>query len=75
MTIAKNSLSIIRQEEIMKLKSRITTRGGSSESNVLEDRVQSLTQSLVKKQTSLESVTAERNALRLQLEKLEVSNR
>lgn len=36
-----------------------------------EGRVQSLTQSLVQKQTSLESVTADRNALRFQLERIE----
>lgn len=44
----------------------------SAESGV-EDRVQSLTQSLVKKQSSLEAITAETNALRIQMEKLEVN--
>lgn len=39
------------------------------------DRVHSLTQSLVQKQTSLETMTAERNAIRLQLEKLETQHR
>lgn len=34
-------------------------------------RIQSLTQSLVQKQSSLETVTADRNALRFQLEKIE----
>lgn len=45
----------------------------SNSSVDLELRLNSLTQSLVQKQTTLESTTAERNALRLQLEKLDVS--
>lgn len=45
----------------------------SNSSADLELRLNSLTQSLVQKQTTLESTTAERNALRLQLEKLDVS--
>ena len=44
-------------------------------SSGLEQRVQSLTQSLVHKQNSLESVTADRNALRLQLEQIEQQHR
>lgn len=36
-----------------------------------DDRIYSLTQSLVQKQNSLEAVTAERNAIRIQLEKME----
>lgn len=36
-----------------------------------DERIYSLTQSLVQKQNSLETVTAERNASRIQLEKLE----
>lgn len=39
----------------------------------LENRMHSLTQSLLSKQNNLEAVTAERNALKLQLEKLSVS--
>jgi Golgin subfamily A member 5. len=38
----------------------------------LENRLHTLTQTLVLKQTSLETVTTEKNALRLQLEKIEV---
>lgn len=37
----------------------------------MENRIQSLTQSLVQKQNKLETITAERNALRLQMEKQE----
>lgn len=38
-----------------------------------EERIHSLTHSLVQKQAALESITAERNALRIQMEKLDVS--
>ncbi|XP_049538175.1 golgin-84 [Anopheles darlingi] len=59
-----------RDSEIKKLRSKIQNRPASPSSDV-EDRLASLTQSLVQKQTTLETITAERNALRLQLEKLE----
>lgn len=39
----------------------------------LENRMHSLTQSLLSKQNNLETITAERNALKLQLEKITVS--
>lgn len=41
----------------------------------LENRMHSLTQSLLSKQNNLETITAERNALKLQLEKITVSSR
>lgn len=41
--------------------------------NETEERIHSLTHSLVQKQAALESITAERNALRIQMEKLDVS--
>lgn len=44
-------------------------------SNNTDDRIYSLTQSLVQKQNSLETLTAERNAIRIQLEKLEAEHR
>uniref|UniRef100_A0A2M4AN03 Putative golgin subfamily protein a member 5 n=1 Tax=Anopheles triannulatus TaxID=58253 RepID=A0A2M4AN03_9DIPT len=59
-----------KDAEIKKLRSKITNRPASPSADV-EDRLASLTQSLVQKQTTLETITAERNALRLQLEKLE----
>lgn len=40
-----------------------------------DDRIYSLTQSLVQKQNTLETITADRNAIRLQLEKLEYQHR
>lgn len=48
---------------------------GSVSPNSTDDRIYSLTQSLVQKQNSLEMVTAERNAIRIQLEKLENQHR
>lgn len=38
----------------------------------LESRVRSLTESLIQKQTMLESLSTEKNSLSLQLERLEV---
>ncbi|XP_052866199.1 golgin-84 isoform X2 [Anopheles cruzii] len=85
--IKQNELSSVRNElvkqrtmfasrlyekdaELQKLHSKMQKRP-TSPSTDLEDRLVSLTQSLVQKQTTLETTTAERNALRLQLEKLE----
>uniref|UniRef100_A0A1I8JUZ0 Uncharacterized protein n=1 Tax=Anopheles funestus TaxID=62324 RepID=A0A1I8JUZ0_ANOFN len=59
-----------KESENNKLRNKIHTRPVSP-LNDHEDRLASLTQSLVQKQTALETVTAERNALRIQLEKLE----
>uniref|UniRef100_A0A0K8TTL7 Putative golgin-84 n=1 Tax=Tabanus bromius TaxID=304241 RepID=A0A0K8TTL7_TABBR len=59
-----------KDKEITKLKSN-SSDNGLNDVNNLEDRVQFLTQALVQKQASIETVTAERNALKLQLEKTE----
>ncbi|XP_052888499.1 golgin-84 [Anopheles moucheti] len=59
-----------KESENNKLRNKIHARPVSP-LNDHEDRLASLTQSLVQKQTALETVTAERNALRIQLEKLE----
>lgn len=48
---------------------------GSNATPATADRIYSLTQSLVQKQNSLEAVTAERNAIRIQLEKMENQHR
>lgn len=48
---------------------------GSNVTPATDDRIYSLTQSLVQKQNSLEAVTAERNAIRIQLEKMEHQHR
>ncbi|XP_062562385.1 golgin-84 [Armigeres subalbatus] len=63
-----------KEAEITKLRNRMHHRPTSPSSD-LELRLSSLTQSLVQKQNTLESVTAERNALRLQLEKLDTQYR
>lgn len=54
-----------KDQEIAGLRKRSSTyqSGGS-----LDNRIKSLTQSLIQKQTTLEEVTSERNALRIQLE-------
>ncbi|XP_055602846.1 golgin-84 [Uranotaenia lowii] len=64
-----------RDAEINKLRNKIHSRRTVSPSSDLENRLSSLTQSLVQKQSSLESITAERNALKLQLEKLDAQYR
>lgn len=46
-----------------------------SSSKGYDDRINSLTQSLVQKQNALETLTAERNAIKLQLEKVELQQR
>lgn len=61
-----------RESELQRFKNRVSQRSGNN-SNDFEERINSLTQSLVQKQNSLESITVERNALRMQLEKLDVS--
>ena len=53
---------------------QITTRSMSSSTQVeLENRLHSLTESLIQKQTMMESLSTEKNSLTLQLERLEVS--
>lgn len=63
-----------KESEITKLRNKMHNRPTSPSSD-LELRLSSLTQSLVQKQNTLESITAERNALRLQLEKLDTQYR
>lgn len=58
-----------KENELKRLKNAYRESQMNSE---IENRVQSLTQSLITKQTNLEAITAERNALKLQLEKLSV---
>lgn len=55
--------------EINRLKISAQNRSSSSTSE-LESRIQTLSQSLIMKQTALENMTAERNSSRLQMEKL-----
>ncbi|KAG4070219.1 hypothetical protein HA402_003909 [Bradysia odoriphaga] len=65
-----------KESELYQLRTKLAQRSSSPQPSFgLEERVQSLTQSLVQKQTSLENITADRNALRIQLEKLETQHR
>ena len=57
------------QSEIAKLRMQLSAT--STPSSEVETRLASLTHTLVSKQQALESLTTERNALRLQLEKIE----
>jgi chromosome segregation ATPase len=58
-----------KENELKRLKNAYRESTMNSE---IENRVQSLTQSLITKQNNLESITSERNALKIQLEKLSV---
>ena len=52
---------------------QLTTRSmNSSSQEELENRLHSLTESLIQKQTMLEALSTEKNSLVLQLERLEV---
>ncbi|CAG9762338.1 unnamed protein product [Ceutorhynchus assimilis] len=61
--------------EIVKLKEALHRKQEPSDNDELANRIQSLTQTLMLKQNKLETTTTERNALRLQLEKLEMEHR
>ncbi|ESP02313.1 hypothetical protein LOTGIDRAFT_82054, partial [Lottia gigantea] len=61
-----------RESEIDKLRNQLMTKSLSSVSETeLESRVRALTESLIQKQTMLESLSTEKNSLALQLERLE----
>lgn len=62
-----------REAELSRLRNQLSQRPSSPTGDELENRLHTLTQTLVLKQSSLETVTTEKNALRLQLEKMEVS--
>jgi hypothetical protein len=51
----------------------MTKSMSSSTENELEARVKTLTESLIQKQTTLETLSTQKNSLALQLERLEVS--
>lgn len=57
------------ESEIAKLRMQLSAM--STPSSEIESRLTSLTQTLVSKQQAVENLTTERNALRLQLEKIE----
>uniref|UniRef100_A0A336MQ28 CSON004082 protein n=1 Tax=Culicoides sonorensis TaxID=179676 RepID=A0A336MQ28_CULSO len=59
-----------RDSEILQLRAKASQRVQKT-SNETEERIHSLTHNLVQKQAALESIIAERNALRIQLEKID----
>ncbi|NWV55051.1 GOGA5 protein, partial [Daphoenositta chrysoptera] len=61
-----------REEEIQKLRNQLTNKTLSSNSQTeLENRLHQLTETLIQKQTMLESLSTEKNSLVYQLERLE----
>lgn len=60
-----------QEAEISRLRSQLSAI--STPSSAVESRLSTLTQTLVTKQNELEHLTTEKNALRLQLEKIEVN--
>ncbi|XP_027758435.1 golgin subfamily A member 5 isoform X2 [Empidonax traillii] len=61
-----------REEEIQKLRNQLTNKTLSSSSQTeLENRLHQLTETLIQKQTMLESLSTEKNSLVYQLERLE----
>ncbi|NWI11606.1 GOGA5 protein, partial [Crypturellus soui] len=61
-----------REEEIQKLRNQLTNKAlRSSSQTELENRLHQLTETLIQKQTMLESLSTEKNSLVYQLERLE----
>ncbi|KAG9481811.1 hypothetical protein GDO78_010829 [Eleutherodactylus coqui] len=61
-----------REDEIQKLRNQLTNKALSSSSeSELENRLHQLTETLIQKQTMLESLSTEKNSLVFQLERLE----
>ncbi|KAM6200946.1 golgin subfamily A member 5 [Rhynchocyon petersi] len=61
-----------REDEIQKLRNQLTNKTLSSSSqSELENRLHQLTETLIQKQTMLESLSTEKNSLVFQLERLE----
>lgn len=61
-----------RENEISRLRNQLTTKSTNATSQEeLENRLHSLTESLIQKQTTLEALSTEKNSLVLQLERME----
>ncbi|XP_017046989.1 golgin-84 [Drosophila ficusphila] len=58
-----------REQQLQQMRQRLSEEASTGAKNDYETRLKALTQSLVERQTLLERVTSERNALRLQHEK------
>lgn len=61
----------VKNSEINALKEAVKTKSNDVVDEDIESRIKSLTQTLMLKQNNLETITTERNALRLQIEKME----
>ncbi|KAF7287021.1 hypothetical protein GWI33_002857 [Rhynchophorus ferrugineus] len=61
-----------KNDETARLKEILLKKSKLHDTDEYENRVKSLTQTLIFKQNALETITTERNALRLQFEKLQV---
>ncbi|KAJ8955333.1 hypothetical protein NQ318_003427 [Aromia moschata] len=61
----------VKNNEILQLKGVIKQKTTTNANDDIESRIKSLTHTLMLKQNNLETVTTERNALQLQMEKLE----
>lgn len=64
----------VQNEEIKQLQEVVKRKTDANLTKDVELRIKSLTETLMLKQSNLEQITTERNALRIQLEKLEVWN-
>ncbi|XP_030748447.1 golgin-84 [Sitophilus oryzae] len=64
----------IKNEEIDKLKENYSRVSNTLSHEEYENRLKSLTQTIISKQNALETITTERNALRVQLEKLQIEH-
>lgn len=63
----------VKTNEIIQLRDTVKQKANNNIPEDFESRIRSLTQTLMLKQNNLETITTERNALKLQLEKLEVN--
>ncbi|CAG9855088.1 unnamed protein product [Phyllotreta striolata] len=61
----------MKNNEICTLQETLKNKSKNVSDEDIESRIKSLTQTLMVKQNNLETITTERNALRLQIEKLE----
>lgn len=61
-----------KEDEIMMLKSRLSQKTYCFSADELQSRLRALTITLVQKQSSLESLTSEKNALAVKLNQLQV---
>lgn len=71
--VRSNNDVALKSHEIEELKANLKQCSSTVNDEELEDRMRNLTQTLMIKQNKIEAITSERNALRIQFEKQEVS--